>query len=232
MDLRPLTKTRFYTSVIERIKLAVKSGDLQPGDKLPSERELATALSISRTAVREGISALEFSGAVEIRPGVGIFLVEDAGVNEIIARVSAVVNDGDTILTELLELRQAVENHAAYLAASRAIEHQKLYIREAYRDLEKAVASGTVGSEEDFRFHLSVVKASGNRMLEQVTELVSGRFKAGLEESRKESLSIPGQSKKILLEHKEILRAIEAGQAKEAHDSMWRHLENVRIRYL
>lgn len=231
MDLGPLKKTRFYSSVIERIKDSIESGELRPGAKLPSERELAAGFSISRTAVREAISALEFSGSVEVRPGVGIFLV-DTNLEEIIAKVSAMVDGPDTKLIEMLELRQAVESQAAYLAASRATRQQKLNIREAYRNLEGVVTIGEMGAREDLRFHLSVVLASGNQMLEQVIELVSGRFEEGLTESRMESLSVPGQSKKILLEHKEILAAIEASEPERSRDSMWRHLENVRIRYL
>lgn len=231
MKLVPLKKIRFYENVIEQIKESVELGELKAGDKLPSERELAVALKISRTAVREAISALEFAGILDIRPGVGIFLVED-GSDVILSKINSILDRRGVYMVELLELRQGVESQAAYLAASRATEQQKSSIREACRDLEKAVVSGEVGSEEDFRFHLSVVEASGNQMLGQVIELVSGRFKDGLEESRKESLSVPGQSKKILLEHEEILNAIEAGEAEEARDSMWRHLENVRIRYL
>lgn len=231
MKLVPLKKARYYEDVIGQIKDSIESGELTAGDKLPSERELAEALSISRTAVREAISALGFAGILDIRPGVGIFLVED-GSDAILSKINGILDRRGVYMVELLELRQGVESQAAYLAASRATEQQKFRIREAYRELEKAVASGRVGSEEDFRFHLSVVEASGNQMLGQVIELVSGRFKDGLEESRKESLSIPGQSKKFLLEHEEILHAIEAGEAEEARDSMWRHLENVRIRYL
>lgn len=231
MRLNPIKKTRFYQEVINQIKSSVEAGELRPGDKLPSERQLAAALSISRTAVREAISALESAGIVEIRPGVGIFLT-DGSSDEILLGINGILNRRSVYLVELLELRQGVESQAAYLAASRATEQQKHRMREVCRDLERVVLQGEVGSEEDFRFHLSIVDASANQMLRQVIELVSGRFKDSLEESRKESLSIPGQSQRIFLEHEEILQAIEAGKAEEARDSMWRHLENVRIRYL
>lgn len=231
MRLRPIKKTRAYQGVIEQIKRSVEAGELRAGDRLPSERELAVALSISRTAVREAISALESAGTVEIRPGVGVFLKQDSP-GEIIQRIDKALNPDVAHLIELLELRQGVESQAAYLAALKADEHLKDEIAEAYINLEKVVMSGQLGTEEDFRFHLAVVNASGNQLLGQVIELVSGRFKEGLEESRKQSLSIPGQSQAILLEHEEILRAIQAGEAEKARDSMWRHLDNVRARYL
>lgn len=231
MKLSPLKKVRFYENLIEQIKTSIEFGELKAGDKLPSERELAAALSISRAAVREAISALEFSGIVEIRPGVGVFLAGNSS-EEILLKINNILERRGGHLVELLEMRQGVESQAAYLAASRAVDEQKRKVRRAYLDLEEAVEGGHIGSEEDFRFHLSVVDASGNQLLGQVIELVSGRFKDSLEESRKESLSIPGQSEKILLEHKEILEAIESGEAERARASMWDHLENVRVRYL
>jgi GntR family transcriptional repressor for pyruvate dehydrogenase complex len=216
---------------MEQVKRSVEAGELSAGERLPSERELAAALSISRTAVREAISALESAGIVEIRPGVGVFLKKDSP-QEIVQRIDDALNPDGAYLVELLELRQGIETQAAYLAALNADERLKDEIAEAYAILKKAVRRDQLGTEEDFRFHLAVVNASGNRMLGQVIKLVSGRFKDGLEESRKQSLSIPGQSQAILLEHEEILRAIQAGEAEKARDSMWRHLDNVRTRYL
>jgi GntR family transcriptional repressor for pyruvate dehydrogenase complex len=227
----PIKKARAYQGVMEQVKRSVEAGELSAGERLPSERELAAALSISRTAVREAISALESAGIVEIRPGVGVFLKKDSP-QEIVQRIDDALNPDGAYLVELLELRQGIETQAAYLAALNADERLKDEIAEAYAILKKAVRRDQLGTEEDFRFHLAVVNASGNRMLGQVIKLVSGRFKDGLEESRKQSLSIPGQSQAILLEHEEILRAIQAGEAEKARDSMWRHLDNVRTRYL
>lgn len=198
---------------------------------MPSERELAAALGISRGAVREAISALETAGTVEIRPGVGIFL-DGGGAREVVARIDGILESRGAHMVEMLELRQGVETQAAYLAALRADGKLVDGIEAAYSVLDAAVGAGLIGTEEDFAFHLAVVEASGNRMLGEVIELVSGRFKNGLEKSRKESMSILGQSRTILLEHRDILEAIKAEDAERARASMWKHLENVRARYL
>jgi GntR family transcriptional repressor for pyruvate dehydrogenase complex len=231
VKLTPIKKARHYQGVVEQVRRSIEYGELKAGDRLPSERDLASALGISRGAVREAISSLETARIVEIRPGVGVFLRDD-GAKEIVSRIDSILNSRDAHLIEMLELRQGVETQAAYLAALRADERLVNGVEEAYRDLERAVEGGRVGAEEDFRFHLAVVEASRSPMLGEVIELVSGRFKDGLEESRKESLSIPGQSQAILLEHREILEAIRAGEAQRARDRMWSHLENVRARYL
>jgi len=231
VKLTPITKARHYKGVVEQIRRSIESGELEEGDRLPSERELATGLGISRGAVREAISALETAGTVEIRPGVGIFLRE-GDTKHLVSEIDGILHPRNTHLVEMLELRQGVETQAAYLAALRADWQSVGRIEASYRSLEEAVGRGQIGTEEDFAFHLAIVEASANRMLGEVIQLVSARFRDGIEESRRESMSVPGQSQAILLEHADVLQAIKVGDAGRARDSMWKHLENVRARYL
>ena len=109
-----------------------------------------------------------------------------------------------------------METQAAYLAALNADGKLVDGVEAAYGALDAVVGAGRIGTEKDFAFHLAVVEASGNRMLGEVIELVSGRFKNGLEKSRKESMSIPGHSRTILLEHRDIVDAIKAEDAERA----------------
>lgn len=231
MKLTPIKKARHYKGVVQQIRRSVESGELKEGDRLPSERDLAAGLGISRGAVREAISSLETAGTVEIRPGVGIFLRE-GGTKNIVSTIDGVLRPRNAQLVEMLEVRQGVETQAAYLAALRADGQSVARIEASYRSLEEAVGRGEIGTGEDFAFHLAIVEASGNRMLGEVIQLVSGQFRDGIEESRRESMSIPGQSRAILLEHADILQAIKAGDPARTRDSMWKHLENVRARYL
>jgi GntR family transcriptional repressor for pyruvate dehydrogenase complex len=231
VKLTPIKKVRHYKGVVEQIGRSVEAGELKGGDRLPSERELAAGLGISRGAVREAISALETAGTVEIRPGVGIFL-RDGGARNLLSAIDGILHPSNAHLVEMLEVRQGVETQAAYLAALRADGSSVDRIEATYRSLKEAVGRGRIGTEEDFSFHLAIVEASGNRLLGQLIQVISGRFRDGLEESRRESMSVPGQSQAILLEHADILQAIKDGDAGRARDSMWTHLENVRSRYL
>lgn len=216
--------------MIEQIKQSIQLGDLNAGDKLPSERELAAALSISRSAVREAISVLQSAGTVEIRPGIGVFLIEGKA-DDLILRINYILDQRSSHVLELLELRQGVESQAAHLAALRADDTAKHNILQSYMKLESAVSRNEVAADEDFQFHLAVVQASGNQMLNDVIRLISGNFKEGLVQSRKESLSIPGKTRIVLSEHKEIMEAIAAGDAEKARLTMWRHIENVKRRF-
>lgn len=73
MMLKPIRRKRLYQDIIEQIQLLIRDNELKPGDKLPSEREMAENLSVSRTSVREAISVMESAGLVEVLQGKGVF---------------------------------------------------------------------------------------------------------------------------------------------------------------
>ncbi|GAB7386884.1 FadR/GntR family transcriptional regulator [Bacillaceae bacterium] len=231
MNLKPIKKKRVSQMIIERIKDSVESGVLSPGDKLPSERELSALLSVSRSAVREALSVLEAEGMLEIRPGVGVFLAKNPR-EEIVARLNEIFHEDDLPLVELLELRQALESEAAALAAERRSNEDLRRIEEALRELESAVERGEVAAEEDFQFHMAVVKASGNSMMARTLRLISDAFLKGLYKSRSHSLTVPGKTRLVLEEHREIYRAIEQRNPERARQALLRHLENVKKRYI
>ena len=74
--LEPLVKTRLYEEIVKQIINRIKSGELKPGDKLPTERELASQLKVSRTAIREALRSLEVMGVIDSKVGSGTFVKE------------------------------------------------------------------------------------------------------------------------------------------------------------
>lgn len=230
MKLVSIQKQRVYQIVIDQIKQSIERGELTPGDKLPSERELAEGLSVSRAAVREAMSVLEAIRIVKILPGVGIFLEENSN-NDLIARMSEIVRVGNTDLTQMLEVRQAIEGQAAHLAALRRTEADLQSLLEAYQGLERSVERNEIAAEEDYRFHMAVVEAAYNPMLLETVKFFSERFLAGLYHSRSESVQIPGKSKAVLEEHWQIYTAIADKNSEQAQKCMWVHLQNVKSRY-
>lgn len=234
LKLSPIKKTRVYKTIIEQIKESIKRGELKPGDKLPSERELAERLSVSRSAVREAFSALESSGVVDTLPGTGIFLKKDSNEELIHAIDGILQNKGNDLdIVELLEVRQGIEVQAAYLAALRRTDQDLKRIKKAYENLEKAAKSGKVAAEEDLEFHISVVKASHNQMLLQIIKLFLNKFYHSIEKFRIEDMKIPDQQKISLdIEHLNIYQAIEEKDTEKAQNAMWKHYENVKLSYL
>lgn len=231
MKLVSIQKQRVYQIVIDQIKKSIERGELKSGDKLPSERELAEALGVSRAAVREAMSVMEAIRLVKVFPGVGIYL-EDDPHKELIASMDEMVRIGNNGLIQLLEVRQAIESQAAYLAALRRKEADLQALDEAYERLRLSVDRNDVAAEEDYRFHLAVVEAAYNPMLLESVKFFSEKCLAGLYRSRSESIRIPGKSKMVLEEHWQIYRAIADKEPHRAQKVMWEHLQNVKSRYL
>jgi GntR family transcriptional repressor for pyruvate dehydrogenase complex len=220
-QLAPIRKTRLYQEIIDRIQQLVGAGELRPGDRLPSERELADRFGVSRGAVREAMTVLEAAGLIEVRPGSGVYVRGQCGV------AVQLPHAADNLL-EVLEVRSIVEPEAAALAAQRASDEDLAEIGRAYEALGRAVAAGEVGAEEDFAFHHAVCRAARNHVLLDIMDCLAQRVREALHRSRSQSLSMPGRSLIVLQEHRAILDAITRGSAEDARDSMTEHIEAVR----
>lgn len=230
MNLNQIKKTRVYEQVIEQIKLSIEAGEISPGDKLPSERELAVKLSISRSVVREAMSVLSAQGLLDIRPGIGVFLADDEE-QQLIQGMNRILNKEQVDVSELLEVRQGLECQAAYLAAQRATDKDLQGIRDALLKLEKAVNENQVAAKEDFAFHAAIVRASKNILIIEMLALLSDRFIAALSKSRSQSLLKPNKAKQVVIEHYEIYEAIQSRDPERAHEMMLKHLESVKQSY-
>lgn len=229
VKLEPVKRKRVYQEIVEQIMLAINRNELKPGDKLPSERTLAQALSVSRTSVKEATSILESSGIVEVRPGIGVFLVK-GGIEDTLSKLQAIVQGGDVNLVELMEMRQALEGDAAFYAARRGNVNDIQIIEDAFLSMEQAVKEGKVAAEEDFRFHMAIITSSKNNVMKRVMYLVSDSLLEGLSRTRRDTLE-KGKSLEILEEHRGIYEAIKSGNAKLARERMWHHLQGVKERF-
>lgn len=221
MNLKPIQKKRVYQEIIEQIQVLIKNGDLKPGDKLPSERELANSLSVSRSAVREAVSVLESAGLIEILPGIGIFLIEDKN-NMILSRLSGTLNQQTLHLAELMDIRQGVEGQGAYLAAIFRTDEELETIREVFEGLKQSPAMRTEAVHE---FHRAVAAAAKNTTLLRIVELLLEKFSKD-----HEVLHVTGEKQMLLMEYSNILDAIEGRDSEKAERAMKRHLVNVKSR--
>jgi GntR family transcriptional regulator, transcriptional repressor for pyruvate dehydrogenase complex len=228
MNFNQIKKTRVYEQVIEQIKQFLESGQIKAGDKLPSERELAGMLNVSRSVIREAMSVLNASGVLNIRPGIGVFIVNDEESN-LMKRIDRALNRATLDLKELLEVRQGLECQAVYLAALRAAPKDINRIEEAYLSLEQAVMEKRVAAQEDYAFHEAIIRASQNETLMEMMRLLSERLLVGLQESRSKSMKQPRRTEYVLNQHKEILKAVVDRDADLARNLMFNHLENVKV---
>lgn len=234
MKLNPIKKQRVYQSILELFMKSIENNEIQPGDKLPSERDLAEKLVVSRTAVREAFSVLESYGIIKILPGIGVFLKENK--KETILKEMSHIAEGkknEVSILALLEVREAIEVQAAMLAALRRDENDLKEIQAAYKALETVVEKGDVAAKEDLNFHIAVVKASKNEMLVDIMKLFYNQFLQGVHDWRIKDKDIPFEHKISLdTEHYDVYLTILEHDPDRAKKAMYKHFENTKLSYL
>lgn len=155
--------SRLYRVIADQIASKIRAGEFIEGQRLPSERELADQLGVSRASVREALIALELEGYVDVRVGSGVFVLQ--------SRKSALSAGGrraprpplpDIGPFDLLETRLLLEPECAALAAQWALPAQ----RDAMQAAHANMLTGTSPRAHDHAFHLSIARACGNAALE------------------------------------------------------------------
>jgi GntR family transcriptional regulator, transcriptional repressor for pyruvate dehydrogenase complex len=219
--LRPLRRSRLYEQVVERLREFIDVQGLQPGDRLMSERELSERLGVSRTSVRQALTALEVMGVVEIRHGGGVFIARAAAA--VVPLLASELINRYEQLPAVMEVREAIETQTARLAAERRNGHDVRAMRKALDAMEAAIDTGGDPSPADADFHTAIVRAARNPLLERLwvdlTEPIG--------QTRRASLARPGRPPKSLEGHRLILAAIEAGDPDAAATRMREHLSVV-----
>ncbi|MGD9343686.1 MAG: GntR family transcriptional regulator, partial [Desulfuromonadales bacterium] len=138
--LEPIRPKKISEEIVSQIKQLISKGDLKPGDRIPSERELATMLGVSRPSVREAIMVLEAMGFVESRQGGGTYVkaLTEASIMNPLAKL--VEKRDPELLRSLAEVRMGLESWSAYLAAQRATDADIAEMRRLYKIMEKQAA--------------------------------------------------------------------------------------------
>lgn len=159
-----------YEETFSRIKQYITDNHLLPGSRLPTEKELALALGVGRSAVREAVKSLQILGVLDVKPKEGI-VVKKFNFEPIIENLEySLIIDNYHIL-ELLDLRIALEN--AYLA--QAVEHatfsQFKELRDIIHEMERKAAAGQSILEEDMRFHVALYANVDNSILRSLLSL-------------------------------------------------------------
>lgn len=212
----------------------IGSGTYAPGEKLPREKDLVAAFSVSRTVIREALALLRAEGLIEIRHGVGAFVCEPSVQGFKFPAIASGLRKRSDLL-ELLELRKGIEIEAAGLAAQRRSPAQNERILEAFREFCLALAVGHAqASDKDFELHRSIAAATNNRyylefldFLASQTAQESTRLLYGGEQSRQLD-----QLKALEEEHRLLVEAINHQEVEGAREAMRSHLKASEDRFL
>lgn len=220
-EFEAIRRNKVYEEVAKQIeRLILKK--LQPGDKLPPERELAEILGVSRCSVRDAIRSLELVGLVEPRQGAGT-IVREVSANSLVNPLAAVLVRRRQLVGELLDFRKMLEPSLAARAAMHASTEEIAEMEEILRRQEEKVQRGDVAIEEDSEFHYSVAMASDNRVVLKVLDILMGL----LSKTRERSLQVEGRPQKSLAGHRRILVAIKRRDAAAAESAMRRHIQDI-----
>lgn len=217
--LTPIEKTKAYEAAVEQIKAHIESGEWPPGMQLPSERELAEQLNISRPSVREALRVLEVMDLIEIRLGQGSFVKKRTNQSQQIQLLQSMLQE-DAYVVALLEVRELLEPQIAFLVAQSATEEDIRNLETILDRMDRVVADGGTGVDENIEFHLALTKVVGNPVLSQVHQML-------LELSRdpvERFFRVPGRMVKSLQGHRKVLEAIKQRNSQGAYQSMLEHL--------
>jgi len=228
LNIRPIRTKKLYEEVAEELKRMIREGELKPGDRLASVKELAEAFNVGRSAVREALSALQAMGLVEMRQGEGTF-VRNYDPSALVQPIAAAVLMNREDICAFLEVRKILEVGAAGLAATRRTEEDLAHMEEALREMEASLGScEELGEQADVRFHLAVARATKNRILIKLMNTIADTMQETMRESRRLWLyTEEATAERLYREHVRIYEAIRAQDAPLAQQRMLAHLVKV-----
>ena len=220
----PIRPRKISEEIVEQIKKLIAKGELKPGDKVPSERELAVMLGVSRPSVREAIMVLETMGFVESRQGGGTFVraLTETSIADPLARL--VEAKDPELLRALAEVRMGLEGWSASLAARRAEPGEIAEIRRLYEVMAAQAARGGWDPQVDADFHYAITAASHNTLQMHVLDSIHTLFHATIQVALMEFYRQQGHIEKLLTQHREIMEAIAAHDPELARQKMMTHL--------
>lgn len=218
--LEPITKTRLSEEAVKRIRSYIQDQNLQPGGKLPAERELSQYLQISRNSVREALRILEIIGVIEVRPGSGAYIRDWSG--DLTASLSSWLPQSRATLREHFEIRQLLEPRAAALSAERASTESLASLQAAVDQFREAYDQGDFAGMilADMEFHRRIAESTNNKTLTILMQTIT-RY---LYDGWKGILRLPGRSRDSIVEHQKILAAIQSRDPHAAAAAMSAHL--------
>ncbi len=225
LSLKPIKPKRVSDQVFDQLRELISRGKLRPGDRLMTERDLAQALSVSRTTVRNAISKLVVLGLLEHRQGQGTFVrtPDDEGKNPLALAMGA----EDATLEDLLEVRMGLECNAAALAAERAEEEDIRFLEESIKEMVEETSMGRLGTEADVSFHMAISYATKNPVQVHIMRNFYDFFFFGIKENLFYLYEEQGRIEMIIQQHTRILETIRRHDPKAAFHAMRGHISFV-----
>ncbi len=224
MKVEILTKNdndNIQLGIISKLRDYIEFKNLEPGDKLPSERMLSEKFQVSRSNIREAIHKLEFFGILKSRPQSGTFIA-NIGRVAMSGMLDEILRLGEPHFKSLVETRILLELKTVRLASLRRTEQDLEKMRKALDLYTKKVLSGEKAVEEDLLFHLAIAQASKNSTMNTFMLIITPEIITNFE---KYHVCDADLSLKGIQEHENIYEAIKEQDPKKAKETMKEHFK-------
>ena len=214
---------KIQNEIISKIRDLINYKNLEPGDKLPSERMLSDKFGVSRSNVREAIQTLEFYGLLKSKPQSGTF-VADIGRVAMNGMMEDILRLQEPDFKSLVETRILLELKTCRLAALRRTDENLEEIKEALNAYESKVVDGKRAVEEDLLFHLAIARASGNSTINTLMLVITPGIINNFE---KYHVCDKNRAFLGIQEHRAIYEAIKEQNPQLAKEKMKEHFKDL-----
>ena len=220
----PVKPKKISEEIVKQLRDLIFSGKLQPGEKLPPERELAKSLNVSRPPLREALNTLQGMGIIEIQQGNRSF-VRPITTRSIYDPLVSYSKESPLNILQVFEVRKYLDIGAVSLAAERATPKQIMKLEKFVDQLEGDLKKGRLGAKPDLDFHMEIVRITGNHVYHHLVSTVYDILQEEYRIAWGGIFNNP-ESKTVLLEqHKKIVSAIKMNNPQEGRRSAREHLD-------
>jgi GntR family transcriptional repressor for pyruvate dehydrogenase complex len=228
MPFRPVTPEKLSTAVVRQVEELILRGILQPGARLPPERELAERLGVSRPSLRDAIAQLQQAGLLSAKPGAGVFVADVLG-SAFSPALTALFARHDEAAIDYLSFRRDMEGLAAERAARLGSDTDLAVISAVFAKMESAHATRSAKEEAalDAQFHMAIIEASHNVVMLHMMRSMYELLRGGVFYNRQVMFKQQTKRAVLLDQHRAIHDALMARDAAGARAAVEAHLSYV-----
>jgi GntR family transcriptional repressor for pyruvate dehydrogenase complex len=221
-----ISPRKISDEIIEQFKSLLSRGELKPGDELPSERELADSIGVSRPPLREALNALQVMGFIEIKPRSRIVVkaVTDKFLED---PLTILIGEDTAKVFEVLEIRRAMESWAAYKAAERATPSEIDKLKKIIEKEEENLKNNREDAKTDADFHVTIALATHNTVFSHLMASWYHLLWNTQQVARDKIFRKKGNRVRIADQHRRLFEAIREGDGDEASHVATSHIDFV-----
>jgi len=224
---RPVKSEKISERIVHQIKKAILGGAMNPGDRLPPERELVKRFKASRISVREALKSLETSGLLSIKPGSGVFVAE-ANSKPLSDSLSSILRIQKTSLNELTEARVIFEPPIAKLAAEKMTAEDLMKLEMNIIETSKIVQSHAPAPAKNIEFHSLLAEATHNAVINLAMKTLLDVVKEMTLEMANGSQKRAEVSKHAVGYHQKMIKAFRERDSQKVYDLMLKHILQIQ----